>query len=82
MIPIEIFEYKQNWLPGYKVSIHSDLRGRAKSWLKQLEQREYQYKEFTDNYEDTICFENQRISQEFASDSIFMAWVVKSTRTG
>ena len=82
MIPIEIFEYKQNWLPGYCVSIHSDLRSRAKSWLKKLEQHEYQYKEFTDNYEDTICFENQRISQEFASDSIFMAWVVKSTRTG
>ena len=82
MIPIEIFEYKQNWLPGYCVSIHSDLRSRAKSWLKQLVQHEYPYKEITDYYEDTICFENQRISQEFASDSIFMAWVVKSTRTG
>ena len=82
MLPIEIFEYKRKWLPGHSVKIHSDLRHRAKEWLKKLEKHEWEYQEYTDNYEDTICFEDERTSQVFASDTLFMAWVIKSTRTG
>ena len=82
MLPIEIFEYKRKWLPGYPISIHSDLRSRAKDWLKRLEKHQWEYQEYPDVYEDTICFEEEKTAQQFASGDAFLAWVVKSTRTG
>ena len=78
MLPIEIFEYKRKWMPGYEVKLHSDLRGSAKSWLKRLKKQEYEYKELTDNYQDTIYFENPVIGQQFESDSHFIKWVNRS----
>ena len=76
MKPIEIFEYKQKWLPGFTVRLHSDLRSAAVDWLKtRLSKEQYDYTQHSDVYEDTVHFEDQRISQVFESDPIFIRWV-------
>lgn len=66
MIPQEIFEYKQRWMPGYTVRIHSDLRNRAIDYCKiQMMQHQWKHREHTNVYEDTFHFENRLDAQSF-----------------
>lgn len=75
MTPVEIFEYKQKWLPGYAVKIHSDLRRAAKDWCKQLDKTEWSHKEYTDVYQDTFYFEKIIVAQNFEVE--FIDWIQK-----
>ena len=66
MKPIEIFEYKQRWKPGYTVRLHSDLRGQAKDFCKtQCFQQQWDIAEYTDVYEDTFYFEYKQDADSF-----------------
>ena len=66
MTPQEIFEYKQRWMPGYSVRLHSDLRSQAKDYCKiQLMAHQWKYHEYTDVYEDTFYFEHRIDAQSF-----------------
>jgi len=57
------------------VRLHSDLRHTARDWLKErLQKHEYDYTEYSDVYEDTIHFENERTSQVFQTDPKFIKW--------
>jgi hypothetical protein len=76
MTPVEIAEYKQRWMPGYAVRLHSDLRTAGKDWCKQLHKYEWAHKKWTDVYEDTFYFESPYVGQNFEHD--FATWVQKS----
>jgi len=66
MTPQEIFGYKQKWLPGVEVVIHSDRRQEAKSWCKQnLEQQRWSFHYFTNVYEDSFYFELEAEADRF-----------------
>lgn len=57
MTPQEVFEYKMKWMPGYMVSIHSDLRSQAVDWCKlALNPIHWKHTKFTNVYEDTFHF--------------------------
>jgi hypothetical protein len=69
LTPIEIFEYKQRWKPGYIVRLHSDLRSRGKDWCKQqMHKHQWDLAQFTNVYEDTFYFENKLDAENFASE--------------
>lgn len=58
MKPVEIFEYKQSWKPGYTVRLHSDLRRNGKDYCKtQMMQQQWDITTYTNVYEDTFHFE-------------------------
>ena len=68
MIPIEIFEYKQRWqrAGGYAVRLHSDLRSQGKDYCKtQLMKQQWDFSQYTDNYEDTFHFEYKQDADMF-----------------
>lgn len=66
MTPIEIFEYKLNWKPGYTVRLHSDLRSYGKEWCKQtLEKHQWDVTDYTNVYEDTYNFEHKSDADNF-----------------
>ena len=68
MIPIEIFEYKQRWqrAGGYAVRLHSDLRSQGKEYCKiQLMKQQWDFSQYTDNYEDTFQFEYKQDADAF-----------------
>ena len=68
MIPIEIFEYKQRWqrAGGYAVRLHSDLRSQGKDYCKiQLMKQQWDFSQYTDNYEDTFHFEFKQDADAF-----------------
>lgn len=68
MTPIEIFEYKQKWKPGYTVRLHSDLRMQGKDYCKiQMMKHQWDIQEFTDVYEDTYLFENRIDADSFTA---------------
>lgn len=68
MIPVEIFEYKQRWKPGYVVRLHSDLRSEAKEYCKvQMFKQQWDVSEYTDVYEDTFYFEYKQDANSFAA---------------
>lgn len=68
MTPIEIFEYKQKWKPGYIVRLHSDLRMQGKDYCKiQMMKHQWDIQEFTDVYEDTYLFENRIDADSFTA---------------
>jgi len=76
MKPLEIFDYKRGWMPGYEVVVHSDLRDHAKDWCKtKLEKHQYAIKTWTHIYAFTYCFERKEIADMFASE--FKDWVNK-----
>jgi len=76
MKPLEIFDYKRGWMPGYEVVVHSDLRDHAKDWCKtKLEKHQYAIKTWTHIYAFTYCFERKEIADMFTSE--FKAWVNK-----
>lgn len=58
MTPIEIFEHKTRWMPGYKIAIHSDMREAAKAWCENnLEKQSWKHVKYSDVYEDSVHFE-------------------------
>ena len=68
MTPIEIFEYKKRWQRGnhYSVRLHSDIRSRGKDWCKtQLKPQQWDFSQYTDNYEDTFHFEYKQDADSF-----------------
>ena len=68
MTPIEIFEYKLKWKPGYTVRLHSDLRSQGKEFCKtQLFKQQWDVSEYTDVYEDTFYFEYKQDALSFAA---------------
>lgn len=74
MTPQEIFEYKQQWKPGYSVRLHSDVVDRGKTWCKrQLEKHRWSVTTWTDVYEHTFHFEAAVAAQNFTMD--FDGWV-------
>ena len=68
MTPVEIFEYKQSWKPGYTVRLHSDLRSRGKDYCKtQMFKQQWDMSEFTNVYEDTFMFEYKQDADSFSA---------------
>tara|TARA_E500000178_G_C16806840_1_gene655099 strand:+ start:540 stop:770 length:231 start_codon:yes stop_codon:yes gene_type:complete len=66
MTPIEIFEYKLKWKPGYTVRLHSDLRSQGKDYCKvQMFKHQWDFSLYTDNYEDTFHFEYKQDADAF-----------------
>ena len=68
MTPIEIFEYKKRWqrAGGYAVRLHSDLRSQGKDYCKiQLMKQQWDFSQYTDNYEDTFHFEYKQDADAF-----------------
>jgi hypothetical protein len=66
--PIEIFEYKLNWKPGYAVRLHSDLRSQGKEYCKvQMFKHQWDISEFTNVYEDTFMFEHKQDADSFSA---------------
>jgi hypothetical protein len=60
MTPIEIFEYKLRWKPGFSVRLHSDLVNEGKTWCRRnCERHQWSMTDWTDNYEHTFHFEHQ-----------------------
>jgi len=58
MTPAEIFEYKQQWKPGYTVRLHSDVVDRGKVYCrKRLKQHQWSVTTWTGQYEHTFHFE-------------------------
>jgi len=74
MKPLEITDHKRSWMPGYAVQIHSDRRGQAKAWCKNLVAKEllecynYHMSVYTDVYQDTFYFHHPMIAQVFAEE--------------
>ena len=69
MTPIEIFEYKLKWLPGYQVTLHSDLRQRGLGWCRQgLNSIHWKHTLWTDVYEDTFHFEKSHDASDFLKE--------------
>lgn len=65
MTPVEIFEYKLNWKPGFTVRLHSDIRSRGKEWCKTLDKHQWDVTEYTNVYEDTYHFEKESDANNF-----------------
>lgn len=66
MTPVEIFEYKQRWKPGYTVRLHSDIVDQGKSFAKRnCQKHQWSVTTWTDNYEHTFHFENIYAAQNF-----------------
>lgn len=58
MTPQEQFEYKQKWMPGHMVRLHSDLRSQGIDWCKQwMNPIHWKHTKWTGVYEDTFHFE-------------------------
>jgi hypothetical protein len=70
MTPVEIFEYKMRWMPGFQVPFHSDWRSQAVLYCKKNFPKErWAHTTYTDVYEDTMCFE---VNQDADKFHIFM----------
>lgn len=66
MTPVETFEYKQLWKPGYTVRLHSDVVDRGKTWCKRAcERHQWSVTTWTANYEHTFHFEHQEHAEKF-----------------
>lgn len=80
MTPIEIAEYKQRWMASgrnHPVPFHSDWRRQAKEWcMVQLIKHQWNHKQFTNVYEDTMYFE---FSQDAKLFSYYMKKIQKSS---
>ena len=79
MTPQEISEYKQRWMSSensYSIKIRSDLDDEGKYWCrKNLERHQWSFRKYTDHYEHTFYFEDQKMSQQFAQE--FIDWIIK-----
>ena len=65
MTPLEIVDYKNEWMPGKSVPVHSDKLDAAKTWCKNLERQTYHMTRWTDVYEHTFHFEDDSTAKEF-----------------
>ena len=68
MTPLEIFEYKKRWqrVGGYDVRLHSDLRSQGLDYCKiQMFKHQWDFSQYTDNYEDTFHFEYKQDADAF-----------------
>lgn len=67
MSPLEIFEYKQKWVPsGFQVPFHSDKFSNAVDWVKEnLSKEKYYIIKYTDVYEHSFLFESRYDANEF-----------------
>lgn len=67
--PLEIFDYKRNWMPGYTVRLHSDLDVRGKDWCrKHLDRHKWGMASWTDVYEHTFHFETGEAAKKFEQE--------------
>jgi len=68
MKPLEIFEYKNRWKPGYVVSVHSDKESVCVKYCKEnFQQHIWAYERFTDVYSHSYMFEYQNDAYQFMS---------------
>jgi hypothetical protein len=67
MTPLEIVDYKAQWLKhAHVVKTHSDWDWSAKRWCKQnLKQHQWHFSKYTDVYEDTFFFETKEMKDNF-----------------
>jgi len=68
MTPIEIFEYKQKWLPGHVVEVHSDLLEDCVQWCKSYCKKwEWSVVKYSGVYQHQFRFEHKNDSILFRS---------------
>lgn len=65
MTPLEIVDYKNGWMPGTSVTVHSDKLSLAREWCTQFERQTYHMTRWTNVYEHTFHFENDKVANEF-----------------
>jgi len=66
MTPIEIFEYKNKWKPGFSIRLHSDLTDQAKTWCRRnLQKHQWSMTDWTNVYEHTFHFEHEQNAKQF-----------------
>jgi len=66
MTPQQIFDYKNRWMPGFEVTLHSDLEREGKDWCKRLMGKEsWHFKSFTNIYQHSFYFEKEIMAQNF-----------------
>ena len=59
MTPLEQYDHKRNWMPGYAVRLHSDLTDKGKAWCRSnAERHEWSMTAYTHVYEHTFHFEH------------------------
>lgn len=69
MLPLEIFEHKRRWMPGFVVDIHSDFRSQATAWCKaNVPKQSWNVVEYTEVYGDTWFFEHLEDSDKFIKE--------------
>ena len=66
MTPVEIFEYKQRWKPGYTVRLHSDVVDKGKAFAKRnCQKHQWSVTTWTNVYEHTFHFDLQINDRKF-----------------
>jgi hypothetical protein len=66
MTPLEIHEYKNRWMPGHSVEIHSDKRDSAVQWCKSnLEKHQWKCTKWSDVYSSRFDFEHEKDASKF-----------------
>ena len=66
MTPAEIFEYKQQWKPGYTVRLHSDVVDRGKAFAKRnCQKHQWSVTTWTSPDEHTVHFEFEESARKF-----------------
>lgn len=67
LTPVEIWEYKRSWISeAVAVTLHSDLRSQGIEWCKRtLNPLHHQMTKYTNVYEDTFYFRNQKAANGF-----------------
>lgn len=66
MLPLDIFDYKRKWAPGYQVRLHSDLDIKGKDWCRRnLERWQWSMTSWTNVYEHTFNFEFEKSAEAF-----------------
>jgi hypothetical protein len=77
MTPLQIFEYKNNWMAsgGVGVRMHSDLDTEAKTWCREnLQQHQWLMRSWSSLYEHTFWFETAECAVKFTDR--FSEWAV------
>jgi hypothetical protein len=66
LTPVEIFEYKQRWKPGYSVRLHSDVVDKGKAFAKRnCQKHQWSVTTWTNVYEHTFHFEYEESARKF-----------------
>lgn len=81
MTPVEVFEYKQKWLPGVQVTIHSDQRRGAVDWCKSwMNPIHWKHREWSGAYEDTFHFKTLQQAKGLVEQFPNYAKLVETTQ--